>query len=237
MTFLHEVLAHAEREKPKEACGLVVKTSRGRHRVIEGKNIAPNPERDFWLHEDAWLEVAEDEAVIGIYHSHTTGSPEPSMADLVGCEAAGLPWHIVSVPGGDYRYIEPSGYMAPYERRPYVLGVLDCFSVIRDWFAREWAIKLPDFDRQPFIQGRNLYEENYAKCGFVRLVNDEPFEVGDVLLFGFGRSRLPHAAVYVGKGAILHHPQDRLSLIEAVDGMWNRYMTHHLRHVSRINHG
>jgi proteasome lid subunit RPN8/RPN11 len=236
MSFVPEVLAHAEQEMPREACGLVVMTARGRHRVIRAKNLAPVPERDFHLDPDAWLEVEEGEAVIGIYHSHTKGSPEPSMADRVSCEASELPWHIVSVPGGEYRYLEPTGFKAPYERRPYVLGVLDCYSVIRDWYSREWGIQLPDFDRKPFLAGENLYERHYANVGFER-VHDEPQQIGDVLLFGFGRTRLPHAAVCLGRGRILHHPQDRLSLVESVDGMWNRHVTHHLRHHTRINHG
>lgn len=236
MSFLQEVIDHAMREKPREACGLVVKTSRGRHRIVEAKNIAPNPERDFLLDPDAWLEVGENEAVIGIYHSHTIGSADPSMADLVSCEATGLPWHIVSVPSGEYRYVEPSGYQAPYEGRPYVMGVLDCYSVMRDWYAREWGLRLPDFDRRPFIAGEDLYAANYESCGFVRLI-EQPMEKGDMLLFNFGRSVLPHAAVYIGKGRILHHAQDRLSVIEAVDGMWNRHVSHHLRHKSRINNG
>lgn len=235
MAFLDEIVAHAESEMPKEACGLVVKAG-AKHRVVRARNLHQDPTQQFSLDPDAWLEVGVDEAVIGIYHSHTKGSPEPSMTDLVSCEASRLPWHIVSVPGGEYRYIEPKGFQAPYTERPYAMGVLDCYTVMRDWYLREWGLQLPEFDRKPFIDGRNMYEDNYEPCGFVRLF-DQPFQVGDMLLFQVGRSTLPHAGVCVTEKAILHHPQGRLSLVEAIDGFWNRFMTHHLRHRSRTDHG
>lgn len=235
MSFVQEMISHAESERPREACGLVVKCG-SRHRLIRARNLHEDPNQGFRLDPEAWLEVGESEAVIGIYHSHTKGSPDPSMPDLVSCEASRLPWHIVSVPDGEYRYVEPKGFEAPYTERPYAMGVLDCYTVMRDWYMREWNLELPDFDRKPFVDGENMYETNYGPCGFVRQF-DQRFQAGDMLLFQVGRSTLPHAAVCVSEKHILHHPQGRLSLIESVDGFWNRFMTHHLRHKSRIDHG
>ena len=74
-------------------------------------------------------------------------SPEPSQADRVACEATALPWFIVSFPSGHWTELRPQGYAAPLVGREWSHGVLDCYSLIRDWYAQERGIDLPDFPR------------------------------------------------------------------------------------------
>lgn len=239
MTFLEEMMDHAAAEWPNECCGLVVETRAGKRcRLVRARNIARLPKIHFDLDPEAWLEVADDEDVIGIYHSHTVSPAEPSLADLSSCEASGLPWHIVAYPAGGYVRIEPSGFEAPYLRRPYVWGVHDCFSIIRDWYRRELSIEIPDFDRAPQLAGRDMYQEHYAEQGFVKLVDQVP-QRGDVFLYRFGETAMSHAAVYLGDGVILHHPEGRLSMQDTYDGVWRRNVSAHLRHRCRpgIDHG
>lgn len=239
MTFLEEMMAHAADEHPNECCGLVVRVDKGdRVRLVRARNLSREPKRTFVLDPEAWLEVKDDEEVIGIYHTHTVEPAVPSLADRAMCEATNLPWHIVSYPERGYCRIDPCGFEAPYLERPYVKGVHDCYSLLRDWYRREQGIILPDYDRGPVWQGRNLFIEKFEEAGFVRLIDVEP-QVGDAFLMQFGQTNLAHCAVYVGNNEILHHAEGRLSCKDLFAGIWRRHFSHHLRHRAMMegNHG
>src|SRR6185369_845950 len=145
------------------------------------------------------LEVEDGERVVGVYHSHPDGLAEPSMADRTSCEATGVPWYIVSYPAGGYQCVQPCGYEAPYLDRVYVHGVHDCYSIIRDWYRREWKFELPDYERRDewWLKGQNLYVENFEAAGFVHVPDAAP-QRGDVFLIQL-RSAVPnHAAINLG---------------------------------------
>lgn len=232
--FLQDMLAHAEASYPNEACGLVVAAGK-KHRLIRARNLSEEPRTSFIIDTDAFLEVGDGEDVIGVYHSHSDTSPEPSLADRTHCEASGLPWHIVSWPSAGYAFLEPSGFRAPYLERPYVYGIHDCYSIGRDWYMWEWGLDLPNFAREPewWNKGQNLFLENFEACGFVQLI-DQDAQVGDAFLIQV-RSNVPnHMAIYLGEGMILHHCQGRLSTKDPWGGYWAKHCTHHLRHNSKI---
>jgi proteasome lid subunit RPN8/RPN11 len=233
MTFLDDMIQQAVAGSPQEVCGLVV--SRGsKCRLVQAKNLSEQPHLNFDLDPDAWLEVADDEEVIGVYHSHPRGTAHPSMADLTGCEASGLAWHIVNLEG-NYTCTQPTGFEAPYLGRPYVHGVHDCFSICRDWYMREWKLDMPNPERgfEWWEKGQNLYLDHLESAGFKVITGQTP-EVGDGFLIQVNSPVPNHAAVYIGKGLILHHVQSRLSTQDPYGGMWQKHTTHHLRHVSRM---
>lgn len=234
MSLLQDMLQHAREESPKECCGLVVASGR-RSRLIRARNIALKPVEHFDLDPVAWLEVADGETVVGIYHSHPHTNAQPSAHDLTACESSGLPWHIVNPHTEEYQLVEPCGYIAPYEGRPYLYGVLDCYTVVRDWYRGEWGIVLPDFVREPNFWGlgKNTFVENIPRCGFT-VLTDAPMQRGDLVLVQHGATVPNHIALYLGNGTILHHVQDRLSKVDPYGGVWQRHQTHHLRHESRL---
>jgi len=227
------MMAHAADEFPNECCGLLVTGPRG-DRLVRAKNLAIQPGREFDLDPDAWLEVEDDETVSAVYHSHPNGTSEPSLADKSACESSGLPWHIVGYPGGSHTLIDPSGFDAPYLERPYVHGVHDCYSIVRDWYRRECGVELPDFDRRDgwWNRGENLYVDNFADCGFTQ-ISDEP-KLGDLFLMQVGSRKPNHAAIYMGDGTILHHVYGNLSSLDAWGGYWLKHTVMTIRHESRM---
>lgn len=234
MSIVADMLEHAREAGNNEVCGLVVSNGR-KQAILRGKNISAEPHKNFDLDPEVWLRVPDGEDAIGIYHSHPVTTAKPSPADLTSCELTGLPWHIVNPQTEEYVYFEPSGYRAPYTRRPYVHGVLDCYSIIRDWWMWERGVELPNFHRdfEWWEKGQNLYVDNFAAAGFVA-VKDQDLEIGDVLLLQYGAPVPNHAAIYIGVDRILHHAQNRLSVEEPYGGIWQRHTTHHLRHVSTL---
>jgi cell wall-associated NlpC family hydrolase len=136
-----------------------------------------------------------------------------------------LPWHIVSAPNFAWESIEPSGYKAPLVGREWAHGVLDCYAIVRDYYA-EKGVELRDYERNDdwWRLGQNLYLDNFGKEGFKEIPFSE-LAVGDLILMKM-RSQVPnHAAVYLGNNIILHHLSNRLSSRD-VYGEYFRRQTH-----------
>jgi len=122
---------------------------------------------------------------------------------------------------------------------------------VRDFYARELAIELPDLERvddwwtKPEVG--ELYLDNFEAAGFVR-VQGEP-HYGDVLLMQYRSERTNHAGVYLGDAvlrtepdlpaipnAMLHHAMPRLSERVLYAGYWQDITRMIVRHRSRLLH-
>lgn len=216
------IMAHAIREFPRECCGLVVMTEDG-ERYFPCRNIAVTPSEHFKMAPQDYADAEDAGQITCVVHSHPNAPARPSQRDLVACERGTVPWLIVAVwkePGDEspkvadnYMFL-PSGYEAPLIGREFAFGVLDCYSLIKDWYQREQGIELPEFERRDNFwkaQGHqiDLYAQ-YEKAGFAE-VTDGSLKVGDVPLMQIRASFANHAGVYIGYGQILHHLYGQLS--------------------------
>jgi proteasome lid subunit RPN8/RPN11 len=98
-----QLLAHAEREAPNEACGLILVRDDCAERYEPGRNAAASPYRfeleldnpELWFAEDDGYELA-------VFHSHLSAPARPSRTDV---ENIGLwerkPYVILSLRTGD----------------------------------------------------------------------------------------------------------------------------------------
>ena len=209
------IRAHAIAEYPRECCGLVVSTPAGQERYVPCRNTAPGTDHFMMSHED--YAAAEDLGqVVALVHSHPDAPASPSAADRVACEASGLPWYIVEVRKGDdgevttgeVHAFAPEGYQAPLLGRPFAHGVLDCYAIIRDWYARARGIELPDFEREDgWWEGeQELYLDNFSKAGFRPLAQTEQLQPGDVILMQVQSKRTNHAGIYLGAEPLAERP-------------------------------
>ncbi len=225
--------AHALAQFPRESCGVVVMLHGEDERYIPCRNIAATAmEHVVWNPRD-YADAEDMGKITCAVHSHPNVLPKPSMGDKVSCEASGIPWYIVSVyqDAGDAApringsfYWEPDGFIAPLIGRSYTFGVLDCYTLIRDWFKTERGITLPDFERRDefWNRGEELYLDNFKAAGFVEVPMDQPIEVGDVILLklAIGNVQCNHAGVYIGNSRFLHHPYRKLSVPGIYGGYW-----------------
>ena len=170
-----------------------------------------------------------------VVHSHPTSAPLPSQADLVGCEASGLPWLITNPVTDAWHVFEPSGYRAPLVGRVFSHGTLDCYTLIRDYYWEELQLALPDFPRTEnwWLQGEDLYRRHFAEAGF-RVVPDVERRRHDVLLMQLSANVANHGAVYLGDGRILHHPMSRLSGRDVYGGYWHKITVLTVRHEAML---
>jgi len=232
-TLQQQILEHARAEFPREACGLVA-VVKGRRRYFPCRNIAETPDEHFILDPTDYAETEDKGEIVAVIHSHPTTNHNPSQADRVACEKSGLPWHIVNPQTGQWGYCEPAGFELPYVGREFSFGVVDCYSLCRDWYGRELGLKLSDYDRRDkfWLRGENLYLDNFASEGF-REIPLEELQYGDAVLMQL-ESPLPnHAAIYLGDQQILHHVQGRLSSRDIYGGYYWKSTAKALRHESR----
>ncbi|OEZ02329.1 MULTISPECIES: C40 family peptidase [Stenotrophomonas] len=230
--------AHAVAEYPRECCGLVVATSNG-ETYVPCRNLAETPSEHFRLPADDYAAAEDLGEVLAVVHSHPNAVATPSDADRTMCEASGLRWHILSVglddhgapAAADLQSIEPNGYLAPLVGRQFVHGVLDCYTLVRDFYARELGVRLNQYERQDdwWNKGQDLYSmDRLLAEGFQPITGE--LQRGDMILMQI-RSAVPnHAGVYLGDGQMLHHMHGRLSERVPYGGMWaerTRYIVRH----------
>lgn len=230
-----KALAHAKEDDPKESVGLV-HIVKGRERYFRCNNKATNPDEHFVLDPKDYLKCEQQGQIIAVIHSHPKTNPEPSEADRVACEKSRLPWFVVNPRTGKWGQCEPTGFELPYVGRQWAHGIVDCFTLARDFYKREFGIQFFDYDRQDdwWLKGETLYLDNFAKEGMKEIDVNE-LRYGDALLMNIESPTPNHAAIYLGENLILHHVQNRLSSrdIYKWGGYYHKMTAKALRHESR----
>lgn len=228
---IREFVDHARHEYPHEACGLVV-VFKGRPRLFFCNNAAGDTLNDFAITPEDYARAEQVGDVVGVLHSHN-GSAKPSPLDIQSQRASGVQWWIVgleSETSAEAIEYMPAISAEPIFGRVFVHGVTDCYSLIRDWYAAERGIELPDFARtnEWWHKGENLYIDGFPKAGFVEV--KDALQVGDVLLMNIGANVANHAAIYVGDDKIAHHLHGRLSSIDFYSGFYRDRTIKQLRY-------
>ena len=75
---------HAINEAPRECCGIIFPRYSITMTILTFlTNISPNPEREFLIDHQEYLDACEraGESPIALYHSHPTGPATPSVTD------------------------------------------------------------------------------------------------------------------------------------------------------------
>ena len=102
--LLAELRAHCARARPEEACGLLVGAGEQVVRIEPAENVAEDRRRRFEVDPRLLLRLHRELrggplSVLGVYHSHPAGRPEPSPTDLAKALDPELVWLIVGADG------------------------------------------------------------------------------------------------------------------------------------------
>lgn len=205
MSVIEDFKEHAKREFPKEAVGIV---KNGQYIPLENKSSDPTVA--FVTNFDIF-----DDDVTEILHSHTDGTFRPSYDDMKTQISLGIPMGIVGMYGdiesNEYNFSKPyyvGNLRADYLGLPYIFGINDCYSLVRNWYYTNKNIELIDFPRRwEFWKTQNLLMDNVLSAGFKEISINE-VDTGDVFFctfHGYGKNPV-HMGVYVGDNMIEHHP-------------------------------
>jgi len=113
-TAAEQIAAHAARDHPREACGLLLGAGDRIERAVPAANVAADPAAAFEIDPALLLRchrAARDggPALIGWYHSHPNGRATPSSTDAARALEDGRLWVVatdaglrafVATPGG-----------------------------------------------------------------------------------------------------------------------------------------
>ena len=228
-----QALAHAKEDFPNEAVGLV-HVVKGKNRYFKCENIAETPDEHFILNPKDYLEAEKKGEITAVIHSHPKTNPAPSPADMVACEASGLPWFIVNPNTETWGSYKPAGFELPYVGREFSHGIVDCYSLVRDFYKREFGLQLNDYNRrdQWWEKGENMYLDNFSKEGFLS-VDLSNVSYGDLFLMQLESPVPNHAGIYLDNGIVLHHVQGRLSSRDVYGGYYQKVTAKVLKHESR----
>ena len=233
-TIKAQALIHAKEVFPKEAVGLL-HVVKGKNRYFKCENIAATPDEHFILDPKDYLKAESKGSITAVIHSHPKTNPLPSQADKVACEKSGLPWFIVNPTTEQWASYQPNGWELPYVGREFSHGVIDCYSLVRDFYKREFGLALNDYARrdQWWYNGENMYLDNFTKEGF-KAIDIKEIGYGDLFLMNLESPVPNHAAIYLGEdNKILHHVQGRLSSRDVYGGYYQKMTAKVLKHESR----
>lgn len=230
---------HACEVFPNESCGFIAD---GVYVACENKHPTPT---DHFLIDDPRYEAALTAGKItSIIHSHPYGPIYPSQLDMEQQIATDVPWVIITLnEKGVAHEVAWGGNLpiAPVISRPFVHGVLDCFSMIRDVYRLghdellkqgvHWPfapIELAEVPRSDawWKTEEDLYMANFGSRGFREITRAEA-RPGDVFLMRLGdrqanpNKRINHGGVLLEYDQILHHLPVSISA-RCPAGLWAR---------------
>ena len=94
------MLAEAARAHPEECCGLLLGKGHRIGEIRPAANVHSDPERFFEIDPQALIDAhrqarSGEQDMIGYFHSHPLGRPEPSATDRAHATGDGRVWAIV----------------------------------------------------------------------------------------------------------------------------------------------
>lgn len=212
---------HAEKEYPNECCGLIVGEE-----YIPMKNISDSPETSFRINPEKFVEYNDD--IRCVIHSHCDTivdgikyrncfASKKDQEMQISCD---IPYGIchVGFNGKANRifYFGDSLEIEEYIGRPYIYGVYDCFSLVRDYYKKEFQINMPNIPRQIHWWNESgessMFDDYFEECGFVdKQISIKFLKKFDVVLMNINGTCVNHCGIYLDHGLMIHHRYGHLS--------------------------
>jgi len=212
---------------PEEACGLLV-NKRGKLVWQKCENIADNKLEDFKISPKEYVKARLSGDIYAIVHSHPDVSPEASEADKRASDHLGIPYIIYSLPQAEKYVYSPKKLENLLLGREYSFGENDCWSLVRDYYRKEFSIELPmlEFEDDWWESGLDYFKDLPDSFGFVKV--EEP-QKHDVIIFNILSPVGNHCGVYLDDGVFMHHAVNRLSCRESIYGIWGKSIMEYYR--------
>jgi len=195
---------------------------------------AEDPARRFWLANDRGrMTLATTQPAKLFANLETVEQLTPQTDGALEARSAALSVPIVEIewPSGRHQLLLPAAWEtdgAPYQGRPYQLGQFDCYSLVRDWMARERGITMAPLTDSPARLANQMLTDGAFMTNpeITRWERVAVPQAGDGILFAMTQDddhtpgMANHAGVYLGDGRFLHHYANRLSCEAPLDAFW-----------------
>lgn len=206
-TDCHDAIkSHAAKEYPNEACGIIINDE-----YQPCRNLALNPKEHFKI--PIQVLMAADTKLQAIVHSHAD-YPHLSAKDIQQQTVSGVPWGWCNVSKGKPGTVYFWGnriQIQDLDGRPFVFGIYDCFSLVRDFYQVHFDIELENIPREvDFFKNNDLIGKSWKPQGF-KMIDKKDLTFGDLLLMKIRNPIYNHIGIYIDDNLILHHLANQLS--------------------------
>lgn len=101
------IAAEASSAQPLECCGILLGDGTRITSAVAARNVHPAPDRHFEIDPQALIDAHRNARkggpqVLGYYHSHPAGPPEPSTTDCELSAGDGSIWAIHGIAAGEW---------------------------------------------------------------------------------------------------------------------------------------
>ena len=212
----------AAQEPGQECCGFAMQDGG----VFMLPNIAHDQAAEFAIDPRDYARW-EPLGIAGIWHSHLEldGFSPLDQQVLRGDD---MPWAVYCLRTDRFHQCDP-GVTAPYIGRPFVYGIYDCYSLVKDYLAHEHNIKLPAWERGEWGEWDTPefkpFDMQYVHIG-KRVPAYMPLQDGDILLMQLGthKGHTDHVGVINEDLRLLHHLAEKESRVDVMGGLWQRQL-------------
>lgn len=207
----------AVKQPEEETCGFVLTDGS----VVAVENEARDKANQFIIGPTCYAKY--DETIAGVWHSHLELAGFSELDQQV-LSSDVLPWAVYCLSDDSFHECDPST-VAPFEGRPFVFGVYDCYSLITD-YLKEIGVSLPPWPRGNWGEWNtpnfSPFDDEWRNFG--KLVTRSPYQAGDMVLFNLGDypNHTDHVGVFINPKQFLHHPSQGVSRLQTFGGYWKR---------------
>jgi proteasome lid subunit RPN8/RPN11 len=216
--YFAQIEEEAQRVSTREVCGFLLRDCKGSLTTMPVANISSSS--DTWqIHPEEHKKAINTGLLFGLYHSHVLDDERLSSADIACSETSLLPMLVYSLKTGKFAYHRPRAAIPAFEGREFITGVRDCYSLVVDYYEKNYGVILPFYARTPDVIDKGLGDaESFLSNNMVRVTD---LKKDDLITFSISNDgRENHAGIYVRDGVILHQLQGRPSMEQNYTPAW-----------------
>ena len=193
-----------------ECCGLITEKD-NLLKVFPCENIAINKRNQFKIKEKDYLRASLNGKIKATYHSHLN-EENFSITDRVNCYLSGYIYLLYIIEKNFFKLLNPENTFS-YLNKEFILGRNDCYHLVKEFYQTEKNIFLPEISN--YDQINDQFISDLASEHHLQIETDvNQIQSGDIIVFNLlGENKLPHFAIFLGNGYILHHPRNGYSQI------------------------
>ena len=223
----NQIKKHATQQSPKECCGLIVFNDRVE--IVQAKNLSESPNQHFFIDPKSYLYASHLGEIKGIYHSHLN-NPKFSEMDKQNSERTKL-WNVLyNITDDSFHSYWPKNYKYKYCGRAFQIGIMDCYTLVQNYYEAELKVKLKKYTREEnwSKEAPILFNKEFSKNGLVEVKNPRKHDI--ITIKGPNEKIATHLLIYLGNNEILHHPRFGESTIEIYSSIYRRLTEKILRY-------
>lgn len=230
---------------PNESCGLVLVSDE----IVECQNVAQNKKNSFAIPFD---EISKFEHEIKyIFHSHCFHEDVIfSDVDEQISTKIQIPYILYNTVSDEFSFFAPKPFL-PYEGRVFAPPLLDCVSLVVDYYENEFGITIQDIENHPFRlrdstrsffkdmvnvwqhQDKQKILEHFLFNGFYEV---EELQKNDIIVCNYYKKieAYTHVSIYLGNGKILTYSDAKTKILDWPDEerllFWNYKFLRHKKY-------